>query len=244
MPYMAQLSGKTEEQLEQELTGVIFRDIRCAENPSDIPLAFIDLSRFPLVTADEYLSGNVRRKLRMAQAMYDILPSEKAAKIRQNVEALIAAQPKDLDASEIEVRLGATWIDKRYIQQFMYEILDPPWNLRRKITVNYSPDTTEWQITAKRAVYDHDIAAYTTFGTRRINAYEILQETLNLRAVHVFDTVIDPDGKERKVLNGRETTLAQQKQQALKDAFRDWIWKDARRRQTLVMTGATLFSPA
>ena len=234
MPYMAQLSGKTEEQLERELTGVIFRDIRCAEDPNLIPKAFIDLDRFPLVTADEYLSGNVRRKLRMAQAMAEVLPPEDAAKIRQNVEALTAAQPKDLDASEIEVRLGATWVDKKYIQQFMYETLDTPWRLQGGIKVNYSPVTAEWQITGKRAVYDHDVAAYTTFGTRRANAYEILQDTLNLRDVRVYDYVTDPDGKERRVLNSKETTLAQQKQQALKDAFRDWIWRDPRRRQTLV----------
>ena len=234
MPYMAQLSGKTEEQLERELTGVIFRDIRCAEDPYLIPKAFVNLDRFPLVTADEYLSGNVRRKLRMAQAMAEVLPPEDAAKIRQNVEALTAAQPKDLDASEIEVRLGATWVDKKYIQQFMYETLDTPWRLQGGIKVNYSPVTAEWQITGKRAVYDHDVAAYTTFGTRRANAYEILQDTLNLRDVRIYDLVTDLDGKEHRVLNAKETTLAQQKQQALKDAFRDWIWRDPRRRQALV----------
>ena len=236
MPYMAQLSGKTEEQLEQELTGVIFRDIRCAEDPYLIPRAFADLSRYPLVTADEYLSGKVRQKLRMAQALYEVLPPEEAAKIRQNVEALTAAQPKDLDASEIEVRLGATWVDKKYIQQFMYETLDTPWGLRNNIKVNYfqTGQSSEWQITGKRAVYDHDIAAYTTFGTKRVNAYEILQDTLNLRDVRVYDLVTDPDGNERRVLNSKETTLAQQKQQALKDAFREWIWKDPRRRQALV----------
>ena len=234
MPYMSQLTGKTEEQLEQELTGVIFRDIRCAEDPDLIPRAYVDLDRFPLVTADEYLSGNVRRKLRMAQAMAEVLPPAEAAKIRQNVEALTAAQPKDLDASEIEVRLGATWVDKKYIQQFMYETLDTPWRLRGSIKVNYSPVTAEWQITSKRAVYDHDVAAYTTFGTRRANAYEILQDTLNLRDVRIYDLVTDLDGKEHRVLNAKETTLAQQKQQALKDAFRDWIWRDPRRRQALV----------
>ena len=147
MPYMAQLSGKTEEQLEQELSGVIFRDIRCAEDPYRIPRSFVDLNQFPFVTADEYLSGNVRRKLRMAQAMAEVLPPEDAANIRQNVEALTAAQPKDLDASEIEVRLGATWVDKKYIQQFMYETLDTPWRLQGGIKVNYSPVTAEWQIT-------------------------------------------------------------------------------------------------
>ena len=234
MAYMAQLSGKTEEELERDLTGVIFRDVRCDEDPDRIPKAFADLSRFPFVTADEYLSGKVRQKLRMAQAMYEVLPPAEAAKIRQNVEALTAAQPKDLDASEIEVRLGATWLDKSYIQQFMYETLDTPWRMQRNIQVKYSPVTGEWGITSKRAVYDHDVAAYTTFGTRRINAYEILENTLNLRDVRVYDYVEGPDGKEKRVLNSKETTLAQQKQKALKAAFQDWIWKDAHRRQTLV----------
>ncbi len=234
MPYMVQLTGKTEEELEQELSGVIFRDIQCAENPDHIPNAFADLNRFPLVTADEYLSGNVRKKLRMARAMYEVLPDEMKARARQNVAALESAQPKDLDASEIEIRLGATWIDKRYIQQFMYETLDTPRNLRRGITVNYSPLTAEWQITGKNSIPYHDVAAYTTYGTSRANAYRILEDSLNLRDVRIYDTVEDADGKEKRVLNGKETTLAAQKQQALREAFKDWIWKDPQRRQALV----------
>ncbi len=234
MPYMAQLTGKTEAELERALTGVIFRDVRCNENPDYIPKAYADLNRFPLVTADEYLSGNVRRKLRMAQAMAQVLPPEEAARIQPNVEALTAAQPRDLDASEIEVRLGATWIDKKYIQQFMEETLDTPRNLRRDIQVNYSPHTAEWNITAKFSVSTRDIPAYTTYGTSRANAYEILEDSLNLRDVRVYDKVEGPDGKEKRVLNGKETTLAQQKQQLLRNAFRDWIWKDPQRRQALV----------
>ena len=234
MPFMAQLTGKSEAELEQELTGVIFRDIRCAENPDLIPKAFVDLDSFPLVTADEYLSGNVRQKLRMAQALHDVTPPDQQRRVQPNVEALTAAQPKDLDASEIEVRLGTDWIDKKYIQQFMYETLKTPSYLRGIIKVNHSKHTTEWAITCKGSVSDNDIAAHTTYGTSRANAYRILEDSLNLRDVRIYDTVEDPDGRERRVLNARETTLAAQKQQALRDAFKDWIWKDPGRRQTLV----------
>ena len=234
IPYMAQLTGKTEDELERDLTGVIFRDIRCAEDPFGIPRAFVDLKRFPLVTADEYLSGNVRRKLRMAQAMQAVLPQEQKGNIQQNIDALTAAQPRDLDASEIEVRLGATWIDPRHIQRFMYETLDTPWSLRRGIQVQYSPKADAWNITGKNSVSTYDISAYSTYGTSRANAYAILEASLNLQDIRIYDTVTGPDGKDQRVLNGRETTLAQQKQQALKDAFRDWIWQDPQRRQALV----------
>ena len=150
------------------------------------------------------------------------------------MEALLAAQPKDLDASEIEVRLGATWIDKEYIQQFMYETFDTPFYLQRSIEVHYSPFTAEWQISGKNAVSYNDVAAYTTYGTDRANAYRILEDSLNLRDVRIYDTVEDPDGKERRVLNAKATTLAAQKQQAIREAFKDWIWKDPERRQALV----------
>ncbi|EKC72042.1 DNA methylase, partial [human gut metagenome] len=170
------------------------------------------------VTADEYLSGNVRRKLRQAQraAQQDPLLSV-------NVEALTAAQPKDLDASEIEVRLGATWIDKEYIQQFMYETFNTPFYLQRSIEVNYSSFTAEWQIKGKSSVSYNDVAAYTTYGTSRANAYKILEDSLNLRDVRIYDTIEDADGKERRVLNAKETTLAAQKQQTIREAFKDWI---------------------
>ena len=151
-----------------------------------------------------------------------------------NVEALTAAQPKDLDASEIEVRLGATWIDKEYIQQFMYETFDTPFYLQRSIEVHYSAFTAEWQISGKNAVGQRDVAAYTTYGTNRANAYKILEDSLNLRDVRIYDTVEDADGKERRVLNAKETTLAAQKQQAIREAFKDWIWRDPERRQALV----------
>ena len=219
MEYMEQLTGKTSDELAAELQGVIFR------LPGPVP----EGERPTYVTADEYLSGNVRRKLRQAQRAAQQDPA-----FAINVEALTAAQPKDLDASEIEVRLGATWIDKKYIQQFMYETFNTPNYLQRAIQVNYTSYTAEWQITGKSSVSENNVAAYTTYGTSRANAYKILEDSLNLRDVRIYDTVEDADGKERRVLNAKETTLAAQKQQAIRDAFRDWIWRDPERRQTLV----------
>ena len=219
MEYMEQLTGKTSDELAAELQGVIFR----------VPGQLEKDGTPHYVTADEYLSGNVRRKLRQAQRAAQQAPS-----FAVNVEALTAAQPKDLDASEIEVRLGATWIDKEYIQQFMYETFDTPFYLQRNIEVNYSSFTAEWQITGKSSVSQNNVAAYTTYGTSRANAYKILEDSLNLRDVRIYDTIEDADGRERRVLNAKETTLAAQKQQAIRDAFKDWIWKDPERRQALV----------
>ena len=219
MAYMEQLTGKTGEELADELRGVIFR-VPGQTEPDGTP---------HYVTADEYLSGNVRRKLRQAQRAAEQDPA-----FAVNVEALTAAQPKDLDASEIEVRLGATWIDKEYIQQFMYETFDTPFYLQRSIEVHYTPFTAEWQISGKNVVGQNNVAAYSTYGTSRANAYKILEDSLNLRDVRIYDTVEDADGKERRVLNAKETTLAAQKQQAIRDAFRDWIWRDPKRRQALV----------
>lgn len=219
MEYMEQLTGKTSDELAAELQGVIFR------LPGSVP----EGEQPTYVTADEYLSGNVRRKLRQAQRAAQQDPA-----FAINVEALTAAQPKDLDASEIEVRLGATWIDKKYIQQFMYETFNTPNYLQRAIQVNYTSYTAEWQITGKNSVSENNVAAYTTYGTSRANAYKILEDSLNLRDVRIYDTMEDADGKERRVLNAKETTLAAQKQQAIRDAFRDWIWRDPERRQTLV----------
>ena len=219
MSYMSRLSGKTKEELEGELQGVIFR----------VPGQLEQDGSPHYVTADEYLSGNVRRKLRQAQRA-----AQQDPVYAVNVEALTAAQPKDLDASEIEVRLGATWIDKEYIQQFMYETFNTPFYLQRSIEVNYSSFTAEWQIKGKSSVSYNDVAAYTTYGTSRANAYKILEDSLNLRDVRIYDTIEDADGKERRVLNAKETTLAAQKQQAIREAFKDWIWKDPERRQTLV----------
>ena len=219
MSYMSRLTGKTKEELAGELQGVIFR----------VPGQLEKDGTPHYVTADEYLSGNVRRKLRQAQRAAQQDPAYAV-----NVEALTAAQPKDLDASEIEVRLGATWIDKEYIQQFMYETFNTPFYLQRSIEVNYSSFTAEWQIKGKSSVSYNDVAAYTTYGTSRANAYKILEDSLNLRDVRIYDTIEDADGKERHVLNAKETTLAAQKQQAIREAFRDWIWRDPERRQTLV----------
>ena len=219
MGYMSQLTGKTKEELEGELQGVIFR----------VPGQLEQDGSPHYVTADEYLSGNVRRKLRQAQRA-----AQQDPVYAVNVEALTAAQPKDLNASEIEVRLGATWIDKEYIQQFMYETFNTPVYLQRSIEVNYSSFTAEWQIKGKSSVSYNDVAAYTTYGTSRANAYKILEDSLNLRDVRIYDTIEDADGKERRVLNAKETTLAAQKQQAIREAFRDWIWRDPERRQTLV----------
>ena len=219
MAYMEQLTGKTSEELAAELQGVIFR-VPGQSEPDGSPL---------YVTADEYLSGNVRWKLRQAQRAAEQDPA-----FAVNVEALTAAQPKDLDASEIEVRLGATWIDKEYIQQFMYETFDTPFYLQRSIEVHYTPFTAEWQISGKNAVGQNNVAAYSTYGTERANAYKILEDSLNLRDVRIYDTVEDADGKERRVLNAKETTLAAQKQQAIREAFKDWIWRDPERRQALV----------
>ena len=219
MAYMEQLTGRTGDELAEELRGVIFQVPGITE-PDGSP---------HYVTADEYLSGNVRQKLRQAQRAAKRDPA-----FSVNVEALTAAQPKDLDASEIEVRLGATWIDKEYIQQFMYETFKTPPYLRDVIEVKYVPYTAEWQVTGKNSVGYNNVAAYTTYGTNRANAYKILEDSLNLRDVRIYDTVEDADGKERRVLNAKETTLAAQKQQAIREAFKDWIWKDPERRQALV----------
>ena len=213
MHYMAQLSGKSQDELIDELNGVIF----------------LDPVRGNWQTADEYLSGNVRQKLRQAEAAAVDAPG-----YAPNVEALQQAQPKDLDASEIEVRLGATWISQNYIQEFMEQTFKPPYNRRNPIQVSYSPSTAEWNISGKSTPSKQDVNAYMTYGTERANAYRILEDTLNLRDVRIYDTVYDADGTERRVLNSKETTLAQQKQQAIKDAFQEWIWRDPNRRQTLV----------
>ena len=226
--FMALLMGDSEKipQIVEDLNGVIYKDPRTG------PFDWEDGGEHwnkGWQTADEYLSGNVRQKLRTAQRA-----AEKDHFFDQNVSALTAAQPKDLEASEIEVRLGATWLDKKYIQQFMYETFKTPVYLRNQIQVHYSPYTAEWQLSGKTMPRRNDIAAYTTYGTDRANAYRLLEDALNLRDVRIYDTVEDANGHERRVLNAKETTLAAQKQQLIKDAFKDWIWKDPERRETLV----------
>ena len=233
MEYMSSLTGKSEDELASDLRGVIYMDFNRKPDGS-----------YTWRTADDFLSGNVREKLAYYQKALDLLPEDANHRneIADNVEALKMAQPKDLDASEIEVRLGATWIDKSYIQQFMVETFEPPYYLRRSIEVNYSPFSAEWNITGKSQPSYSDVNAYMTYGTDRANAYKILEDTLNLRDVRIYDTVTDPDGKERRVLNSKETTLAQQKQQAIKDAFQDWIRRDPDRRQELVTKYNELFN--
>ena len=233
MEYMSALTGKDEQTLAAELQGVVFLDFSLG------PGGFHTYR-----TADDFLSGNVREKLHKYQRIMEgLAPDDPLYTVaKTNAEALQAAQPKDLDASEIDVRLGATWVDKEYVQEFMYELLDTPYNLKGIIEVNYSSFTAEWNITGKNAVSYNNIAAYTTYGTERANAYRILEDSLNLRDVRIYDTEHDPDGKERRVLNQKETTLAQQKQQAIKEAFRDWIWRDPYRRQTLVQKYNELFN--
>ena len=221
MEYMSRLCGKSETEIAAELSGVIFR----------VP----GTERY--VTADEYLSGNVREKLREAEAA-----AKDDASYSINVEALKAAQPRELTASEIDVRLGATWIEPRYIEQFMVETFQPTYWASRSMSVNYSPYTSEWHIYGKNAVGANDVNAFSTYGTSRMNAYKILENTLNLRDVRIYDKIEDADGTERRVLNVKETTLAQQKQQVIKDAFRDWLWKDPKRRETLVAKYNELFN--
>ena len=230
LPYMADLLGTPGdyERITTELSGVIFKD----------PAADADDPEAGWQTADEYLSGNVRDKLRMAQ-----FAAESRSEFKVNVDALTKAQPKDLEASEIDVRLGATWLAPSIVQQFMMETFQPPYRIRynNAITVRYSPYTSEWRISNKSATGFGDIMATETYGTRRANAYKILEDTLNLRDSRVYDT-IEEDGKEKRVLNQNETTLAQQKQQAIKDAFAGWVWKDPQRRALLVKKYNELFN--
>ena len=230
LPYMAELLGTpgNYERITTELSGVIFKD----------PAVDADDPEAGWQTADEYLSGNVRDKLRMAQ-----LAAESHPEFKVNVDALTKAQPKDLEASEIDVRLGATWLAPSIVQQFMMETFQPPYRIRynNAITVRYSPYTSEWRISNKSATGFGDIMATETYGTRRANAYKILEDTLNLRDSRVYDT-IEEDGKEKRVLNQNETTLAQQKQQAIKDAFAGWVWKDPQRRTLLVKRYNELFN--
>ena len=230
LPFMAELLGTPGEygRITTELSGVIFKD----------PAADVDDPEAGWQTADEYLSGNVRDKLRMAQ-----LAAENHPEFKVNEDALTKAQPKDLEASEIDVRLGATWLAPSIVQQFMMETFQPPYRIRynNAITVRYSPYTSEWRISNKSATGFGDIMATETYGTRRANAYKILEDTLNLRDSRVYDT-IEENGKEKRVLNQNETTLAQQKQQAIKDAFAGWVWKDPQRRTLLVKRYNELFN--
>ncbi|MCR0365006.1 N-6 DNA methylase [[Clostridium] innocuum] len=232
MDYMAELSGKSPEELEQELAGVIYRDIRCAENPEDILPSLADLSRYPLVTADEYLSGKVRQKLRMAKAFLEVAPDHQKEAARRNVEALEAVQPQDLGAGEIGVRIGANWVPVEVYQQFMVELLTPNYYVRDRIRILRSEATGQWSIREKNADRSN-VKANTTYGTKRMSAYHILEQTLNQKDVRVFDYIEDENGKKKPVLNKKETAIAQDRQELIKQKFAEWIWKDINRRELL-----------
>ena len=227
--YMAELLGTPGEfgRITTELSGVIFKDP--AADPTD-PEAGWQM-------ADEYLSGDVRAKLRMAQFAAETNPE-----FSVNVEALTKAQPRELEASEIDVRLGATWLDPDIIQKFMTETFQIPYYLRHAVKVRYSPYTAEWRVEGKTATGRSDIISSETYGTSRANAYKILEETLNLKDVRIYDTIEDAEGKPKRVLNKRETMLAQQKQQVIKDAFANWVWQDPQRRIALVKQYNELFN--
>ena len=229
LPYMAELLGTPGEygRITTELSGVIFKDP--AADPTD-PEAGWQM-------ADEYLSGDVRAKLRMAQFAAETNPE-----FAVNVDALIKAQPRELEASEIDVRLGATWLDPNIIQKFMTETFQIPYYLRHAVKVRYSPYTAEWRVEGKTATGRGDIISSETYGTSRANAYKILEETLNLKDVRIYDTIEDAEGKPKRVLNKRETMLAQQKQQVIKDAFANWVWQDPQRRIALVKQYNELFN--
>ena len=229
LPYMAELLGTPGDygRITAELSGVIFKDP--AADPAD-PEAGWQM-------ADEYLSGDVRAKLRMAQFAAETNPE-----FAVNVEALTKAQPRELEASEIDVRLGATWLDPDIIQKFMTETFQIPYYLRHAVKVRYSPYTAEWRVEGKTATGRSDIISSETYGTSRANAYKILEETLNLKDVRIYDTIEDAEGKPKRVLNKRETMLAQQKQQVIKDAFANWVWQDPPRRIALVKQYNELFN--
>ena len=229
LPYMAELLGTPGDygRITTELSGVIFKDP--AADPTDLEAGW--------QMADEYLSGNVRAKLRMAQFAAETNPE-----FAVNVEALTKAQPRELEASEIDVRLGATWLDPDIIQKFMTETFQIPYYLRHAVKVRYSPYTAEWRVEGKTATGRGDIISSETYGTSRANAYKILEETLNLKDVRIYDTIEDAEGKPKRVLNKRETMLAQQKQQVIKDAFANWVWQDPQRRIALVKQYNELFN--
>ncbi|MCL2604138.1 MAG: DUF3849 domain-containing protein [Defluviitaleaceae bacterium] len=269
MPYMAELAWKTEEEIAQDLQGVIFKDLGgesvkggiipsrdelqrlCMEAGNEFEGYKQFLESRPYITADAYLSGNVREKLGFAKSLEHTIKQRSSEsdldwgalspQLAVNIAALEDAQPKELDASEIAVRLGATWVDKDYYQQFAYEVLETPYYQKNAIKVNYSDHTGEWNISGKTTPRYDDVKAYTTYGTKRANAYAILEQSLNLRDIRVYDIKYE-HGKEIREVNKKETTLAMQKQDALKEAFKDWIFKDPDRRQALVSKYNKLFN--
>lgn len=232
MDYMAELSGKSPEELESELAGVIFRNIEGPESPDELRGNSLSLQAFSLVTADEYLSGNVRRKLRMAKAFLETAPDSQKEAARRQVEALEAVQPADLGAGEIGVRIGANWVPIDIYQQFMAELLTPAYYVRNRIKILRSEATGQWAITEKNADRGN-VKAVTTYGTKRMSAYHILEQTLNQKDVRVFDYIEDENGNKKAVLNKKETAIAQDRQELIKQKFFEWIWRDIDRRERL-----------
>ena len=213
LEYMSKLTNKTQEELVKELEGIIFK---------------VPMEDNKYVTADEYLSGNVREKLKLAESLVEIQPE-----LKINIEALKQVIPKDLTASEIGIKLGATWIPTNVIENFMYELLDTPNHAQWEMKVKFSPFNSEWYITNKN--YDYrNVKANKSYGTKRINAYEIIEKTLNLKDVKIFDTITNADGNKERVFNAQETAIAQAKQDQIKQAFKDWIWNNQERREQLV----------
>lgn len=229
--FMSELSGKSEDELVQELSGVIYRNVRCGLTPEEISPVQLDLAAYPYVTAEEFLSGNVRKKLRMLQALQAALPAEKKQELAGYLSAMEAVQPTELTAAEIGVRIGASWVPTDVYQQFMFELFGTSVYARQRMRVVRSEYSGEWNISNK-SMDGGNIKAVTTYGTKRITAYHILEQTLNQRVVKVFDTVVE-DGKERPVLNVKETAIAQDRQELIKSKFADWLWQDIDRRERL-----------
>ena len=229
--FMSELSGKSEDELVQELSGVIYRNVRCGLTPEEISPVQLDLAAYPYVTAEEFLSGNVRKKLRMLQALQAALPAEKKDALAGYLSAMEAVQPTELTAAEIGVRIGASWVPTDVYQQFMFELFGTSVYARQRMRVVRSEYSGEWNISNK-SMDGGNIKAVTTYGTKRITAYHILEQTLNQRVVKVFDTVVE-DGKERPVLNVKETAIAQDRQELIKSKFADWLWQDIDRRERL-----------
>ncbi|MEG1753357.1 MAG: SNF2-related protein, partial [Christensenella sp.] len=227
MEYMSSLTDKSANMLEQELLGVVYRDIKCDTAAAH----YVDINTFPLVTADEYFSGNVRKKLQMAQALYETAPAEKQNELKRNIDALRVVQPVELTAAEIGVRIGATWVPPAIYKQFLFEMLGTSGSAQNRIDVLYSKSTAQWHVTNKNADFGN-IRATTTFGTKRISAYHIFEQTLNLKDVRVFDIKIE-NGKEVRIINRAETQIAQDRQELLKSKFTEWLWEDIDRREML-----------
>lgn len=232
MKYMQELSGKSEAELEKELTGVVFRDIFCSEKAEDIPDSYLDITRFSFATADEYLSGNVRRKLRMAKALKEALPPEKKKWLDVNIGALEKVQPIELTAAEIGVRIGANWVPIEIYEEFIFELLRTNSYARRRMKILCPKCSGQWNISEKRADRSN-VKAFTTYGTKRMDAYNIFEQTLNQKDVRVFDYIEDDNGNKKAVLNKKETAIAQDRQELIKTKFSEWIWKDIDRRERL-----------